>query len=57
MIKIKVSNAIFNNKLISSFKQVDLDDKSGALHQREKIPTNRRKNMVSNGLVTGFFSS
>lgn len=36
MIKTKIFNTIFKNFLTSSLRQVDLDDKSGALFQRKK---------------------
>lgn len=36
MIKTKIFNTIFKNFLTSSLRQVDLDDKSGALLQRKK---------------------
>lgn len=46
MIKSKIFNAILKKFLTSSLRQVEQDDKSGALLQRKKIPTNRRKNTV-----------
>lgn len=53
MIKTKIFNAIFNNFLTSSLRQVDLDGKSGALLQRKKILSNRPKNMVMVVLMSG----
>lgn len=47
MIKTKIFNAIFKKFLTTSLRQVEQDDKSGALLQMKNIPTNRRKNTVS----------